>query len=172
MIRSYSTWLHRVNISGLCGILNAGSLDLLYWTNHNICRSKPLFHTLQCWLLSNWWRRSFCTLFGWWSVRTLLSLCYIYMYSKFRFFCFLITPFKFVTCTWRLNGSSSVSETYGNPCLANSQDFEVKEVEVDTKFLPLPFLATPLTALFCLSSYYWTFINGKMLRGLSQTPFF
>ncbi|XLS78116.1 hypothetical protein HN51_062341 [Arachis hypogaea] len=29
-----------------------------------------------------------------------------------------------------LNGSSSVSETYGNPCLANSQDFEVKEVEL------------------------------------------
>ncbi|CAK8567308.1 unnamed protein product [Lathyrus sativus] len=29
-----------------------------------------------------------------------------------------------------LNGSSSVSETFGNPCLANSQDFEVKEVEL------------------------------------------
>lgn len=29
-----------------------------------------------------------------------------------------------------LNGSSSVSETYGNPCLAGSQDFEVKEVEL------------------------------------------
>ncbi|KAK7311128.1 hypothetical protein RJT34_09052 [Clitoria ternatea] len=29
-----------------------------------------------------------------------------------------------------LNGSSSVSETYGNPCLANSEDFEVKEVEL------------------------------------------
>ncbi|RDX73976.1 Oxidation resistance protein 1, partial [Mucuna pruriens] len=29
-----------------------------------------------------------------------------------------------------LNGSSSVSETYGNPCLANSQDFGVKEVEL------------------------------------------
>ncbi|XP_061336603.1 oxidation resistance protein 1-like [Gastrolobium bilobum] len=29
-----------------------------------------------------------------------------------------------------LNGSSSTSETYGNPCLANSQDFEVKEVEL------------------------------------------
>lgn len=29
-----------------------------------------------------------------------------------------------------LNGSSSVSETYGNPCLANSQDFEVKKVEL------------------------------------------
>ncbi|MED6224322.1 hypothetical protein PIB30_082869 [Stylosanthes scabra] len=29
-----------------------------------------------------------------------------------------------------LNGSSSVSETYGNPCLANSQDFEVKEIEL------------------------------------------
>ncbi|KAI9093897.1 hypothetical protein K1719_026895 [Acacia pycnantha] len=29
-----------------------------------------------------------------------------------------------------LNGSSSVSETYGNPCLAHSQDFEVKEVEL------------------------------------------
>ncbi|CAL1376749.1 unnamed protein product [Linum trigynum] len=29
-----------------------------------------------------------------------------------------------------LNGSSSVSETYGNPCLAFSQDFEVKEVEL------------------------------------------
>ena len=30
----------------------------------------------------------------------------------------------------RLNGSSSVSETYGNPCLAHSEDFEVKEVEL------------------------------------------
>ncbi|XP_058786973.1 uncharacterized protein LOC131661448 [Vicia villosa] len=29
-----------------------------------------------------------------------------------------------------LNGSSSISETFGNPCLANSQDFEVKEVEL------------------------------------------
>ncbi|XP_054784225.1 uncharacterized protein LOC129291098 isoform X2 [Prosopis cineraria] len=29
-----------------------------------------------------------------------------------------------------LNGSSSVSETYGNPCLARSQDFEVKEAEL------------------------------------------
>ncbi|KAG6657560.1 uncharacterized protein LOC122307237 isoform X2 [Carya illinoinensis] len=29
-----------------------------------------------------------------------------------------------------LNGSSSVSETYGNPCLAHSVDFEVKEVEL------------------------------------------
>ncbi|KAF5458150.1 hypothetical protein F2P56_022206 [Juglans regia] len=29
-----------------------------------------------------------------------------------------------------LNGSSSVSETYGNPCLAHSEDFEVKEVEL------------------------------------------
>ncbi|XP_015890643.3 oxidation resistance protein 1 [Ziziphus jujuba] len=29
-----------------------------------------------------------------------------------------------------LNGSSSNSETYGNPCLANSEDFEVKEVEL------------------------------------------
>ncbi|XP_065876228.1 uncharacterized protein [Euphorbia lathyris] len=28
-----------------------------------------------------------------------------------------------------LNGSSSVSETYGNPCLAHSEDFKVKEVE-------------------------------------------
>lgn len=35
----------------------------------------------------------------------------------------------------RLNGSSSVSETYGNPCLANSEDFEVKEVEVCAKLL-------------------------------------
>ncbi|CAK7334635.1 unnamed protein product [Dovyalis caffra] len=29
-----------------------------------------------------------------------------------------------------LNGSSSVSETYGNPCLAHSENFEVKEVEL------------------------------------------
>ncbi|XP_042493183.1 TLD domain-containing protein 2 [Macadamia integrifolia] len=29
-----------------------------------------------------------------------------------------------------LRGSSSVSETYGNPCLAQSEDFEVKEVEL------------------------------------------
>ncbi|KAM2668076.1 oxidation resistance protein 1 [Malus sylvestris] len=29
-----------------------------------------------------------------------------------------------------LSGSSSCSETYGNPCLANSEDFEVKEVEL------------------------------------------
>ncbi|OMP04102.1 TLDc [Corchorus olitorius] len=29
-----------------------------------------------------------------------------------------------------LNGSSSFSETYGNPCLACSEDFEVKEVEL------------------------------------------
>ncbi|KAK7358979.1 hypothetical protein VNO77_00922 [Canavalia gladiata] len=29
-----------------------------------------------------------------------------------------------------LSGSSSVSETYGNPCLAHSQEFEVKEVEL------------------------------------------
>lgn len=28
-----------------------------------------------------------------------------------------------------LHGSSSVSETYGNPCLAHSEEFEVKEVE-------------------------------------------
>ncbi|KAK7318607.1 hypothetical protein RJT34_03310 [Clitoria ternatea] len=29
-----------------------------------------------------------------------------------------------------LNGSSSVSETYANPCLAHSEEFEVKEVEL------------------------------------------
>lgn len=29
-----------------------------------------------------------------------------------------------------LSGSSSISETYGNPCLAHSEDFEVKEVEL------------------------------------------
>ncbi|XP_010555364.1 PREDICTED: oxidation resistance protein 1-like [Tarenaya hassleriana] len=29
-----------------------------------------------------------------------------------------------------LNGSSAYSETYGNPCLSSSQDFEVKEVEL------------------------------------------
>ncbi|CAN1121738.1 Oxidation resistance protein 1 [Linum perenne] len=29
-----------------------------------------------------------------------------------------------------LNGSSAVSETYGNPCLAFSEDFEIKEVEL------------------------------------------
>lgn len=29
-----------------------------------------------------------------------------------------------------LNGSSSVSETYGNPCLAHSEDFQIKEVEL------------------------------------------
>ncbi|KAK4773777.1 hypothetical protein SAY87_028796 [Trapa incisa] len=29
-----------------------------------------------------------------------------------------------------LSGSSSSSETYGNPCLAHSDDFEVKEVEL------------------------------------------
>lgn len=29
-----------------------------------------------------------------------------------------------------LTGSSSVSETYGNPCLAHSEDFDVKEVEL------------------------------------------
>ncbi|OAY35843.1 oxidation resistance protein 1 [Manihot esculenta] len=29
-----------------------------------------------------------------------------------------------------INGSSSVSETYGNPCLAHSEDFEVKEIEL------------------------------------------
>ncbi|XP_073155613.1 uncharacterized protein [Henckelia pumila] len=29
-----------------------------------------------------------------------------------------------------LNGSSSSSETYGNPCLSHSQDFEVKEIEL------------------------------------------
>ncbi|KAB1210254.1 Oxidation resistance protein 1 [Morella rubra] len=29
-----------------------------------------------------------------------------------------------------LSGSSSLSDTYGNPCLANSEDFEVKEVEL------------------------------------------
>ncbi|KAM3709726.1 hypothetical protein ACB094_02G194500 [Castanea mollissima] len=29
-----------------------------------------------------------------------------------------------------LSGSSSVSETYGNPCLAHTKDFEVKEVEL------------------------------------------
>lgn len=31
---------------------------------------------------------------------------------------------------FRLSGSSAVSETYGNPCLAQSEDFQVKEVEV------------------------------------------
>lgn len=32
----------------------------------------------------------------------------------------------------RLSGSSSASETYGNPCLAHTEDFEVKEIEVLT----------------------------------------
>lgn len=41
----------------------------------------------------------------------------------------------------RLNGSSSNSETYGNPCLANSKDFEVKEVEVYTLSLSLSCMA-------------------------------
>lgn len=44
---------------------------------------------------------------------------------------------SFLIFSWRLNGSSSVSETYGNPCLAHSKEFEVKEVEVCRN---LPFL--------------------------------
>ncbi|KAE9449983.1 hypothetical protein C3L33_18110, partial [Rhododendron williamsianum] len=30
----------------------------------------------------------------------------------------------------KLNGSSSASDTYGNSCLACSEDFEVKEIEL------------------------------------------
>lgn len=43
-------------------------------------------------------------------------------------FCSLLKGF--CSSRLRLNGSSSSSETYGNPCLAWSADFEVKEVEV------------------------------------------
>ena len=45
----------------------------------------------------------------------------------------------FVGSMQRLNGSSSVSETYGNPCLAHSEDFEVKEVEVCMEPFPFSF---------------------------------
>lgn len=33
----------------------------------------------------------------------------------------------------RLSGSSSSSETYDNPCLALSEEFDIKEVEVGVK---------------------------------------
>jgi hypothetical protein len=44
------------------------------------CRSKPLLHTLYHWLSSDWWGRSFCSLFGGWFVRTL----YLHMLSFFH----------------------------------------------------------------------------------------
>ncbi|XP_016169334.1 oxidation resistance protein 1-like isoform X1 [Arachis ipaensis] len=50
-----------------------------------------------------------------------------------------------------LNGSRSVSETYENPCLANSQDFEVKEVEVLMQLLRFFSHAHNVTHSFILS---------------------
>ncbi|PRQ48709.1 putative TLDc domain-containing protein [Rosa chinensis] len=53
-----------------------------------------------------------------------------------RYFTLCATDFlaiggwSFCTLFEQLSGSSSVSETYGNPCLANSEDFDVKEVEL------------------------------------------
>ncbi|EOX92116.1 TLD-domain containing nucleolar protein, putative isoform 1 [Theobroma cacao] len=58
-----------------------------------------------------------------------------------------------------LNGSSSFSETYGNPCLAFSEDFEVKEIE--NKFLN-----------FTLVSQLWGFVYGSKyeeILALSRT---
>ena len=65
---------------------------------------------------------------------------------------------KFYT---RLNGSSSFSETYGNPCLAFSEDFEVKEIEVSNALLSLslsPF-HTHVTLLFASLIHMWLVCN-------------
>jgi len=51
-----------------------------------------------------------------------------------------------------LNGSSSVSETYGNPCLAHSPEFQVKEVEVRIK-------PRSLTDTWTSSTFFPLFIN-------------
>jgi hypothetical protein len=62
----------------------------------------------------------------------------------------------------RLNGSSSVSETYGNPCLAHTEDFEVKEVEVCME--PLPFslsLSHTHTHIHEASHFLW-FISSTV----------
>ncbi|KAK6237997.1 hypothetical protein QUC31_003466 [Theobroma cacao] len=69
--------------------------------------------------------------------------------------CFL----KYSNFYVRLNGSSSFSETYGNPCLAFSEDFEVKEIE--NKFLN-----------FTLVSQLWGFVYGSKyeeILALSRT---
>lgn len=82
----------------------------------------------------------------------LFELCYIYI---------------------RLNGSSSVSETYGNPCLAHSQDFEVKEVEVDApKYLSLYLSHTHLNEVFTQIEYVTsqTLVQPCSCGGLYMVP--
>ena len=57
----------------------------------------------------------------------------------------------------RLNGSSAASETYGNACLARSEDFVVKEVEV----CPINVLAY---SSICLNSgMKQTYINQNLV---------
>lgn len=89
---------------------------------------------------------SLCALWTFWRSAVVATLRYIWItICKNRPFDFnfvnsesnikyLFNLFFSFKCLDRLNGSSSVSETYGNPCLANSEDFEVKEVEVHFGF--------------------------------------
>ena len=77
------------------------------------------------------------TLHSTWTVICKPYLCFSVIYA------FILQYIQdlifFVGSMQRLNGSSSVSETYGNPCLAHSEDFEVKEVEVCMEPFPFSF---------------------------------
>lgn len=80
---------------------------------------------------SRWWW-TVCSLSRQWAVRfstTILKILYpLSSYCNKQTISLLksIDP----SGSYRLSGSSAYSETYGNSCLSNSQDFDVKEVEV------------------------------------------
>lgn len=59
----------------------------------------------------------------------------------------------------RLTGSSATSETYGNSCLAHTEDFEVKEVEVVSQlYLCVCLHACAFCVLPCLCLYMYILV--------------
>ena len=112
-------------------------------------RYEPLFHLVLAWVFSSGWWQSFCSVLGWRSVSFLLTVCTcdcftssLPLYLAASLLCLNVQ-----SVFSRLTGSSSASETYGNSCLAHTQDFDVKEVEV------LPSLLFTLTFVVFMSEH-------------------
>lgn len=111
-------------------------------------RCKSLFHSLRYWFLGFGWRQSLCTL-SWWRP---VSLDYLFLFLLFHCaHCLEINTSynRLLNCFYRLTGSSSTSDTFNNPCLAHSEDFEVKEVEVWIEQLEVAVLN-----IWLLTSFY------------------